>query len=338
MAVTQLIDVVIPEVYQSYDAVNSPELTAFFESGVAVRNPILDANAVEGGTLVNIPFWKDLDSSAEPNYSTDDPTDVAVADNVTADKMIARVAQINKGYGSADLVTELAGSDPMQRIRNRFGTYWTRQFQKRLLAVVTGVYNDNVDANASDMVNDISQETLVGLDAGNLFSREAFTGAIFTLGDAFGDIAAIAVHSIVYKRMVDNDDIEFIRDSTGTTMIPTFMGKTVIVDDSMPVIAGTTSGYRYVSVLFGSGAMGFGNGNPRVPVELYRRPDQGNGGGVETLWERNTWIIQPFGYKWTETSVTGGQSPNLTDLKNKVNWTRVIERKNVPMAFLITNG
>lgn len=345
MASTLLSDVIIPAVYMSYTGVDSPELTAFFESGVAVRNAILDNALTNGGTTVNMPFWKDLDPTTEPNYSTDQPTDIAVPDKVVAGDMLARIANMNKGYSSADLVAQLAGSNPMQRIRDRFSTFWTRQWQRRLLATCQGVLAQNIATGASDMVNNVALETTAGVTAANLFSRAAFTDAVLTLGDAFGKVAAIAVHSVVYARMIKNDDIQFIRPSTIDPNIPIsstggqpyFLGKPVIIDDSMPVVPGTTSGFKYTSMLFGEGVIGYGENLPLIPVEVYRRPDQGNGGGVEQLWERKAMIIHPFGYQFLSASVAG-LSPTLAELKLAGNWNRVIERKNVPLAFLITNG
>lgn len=346
MASTMLTDVIVPEVYLSYTAVNSPELTAFYDSGVAVTNEAL-INAfdqVPGGNVAHLPFWKDLDPTTEPNYSTDSPTDVATPDKVTADYMETRIADANKGYSAADLVGELAGSSPMQRIRDRFSIWWDRQWQRRLLSVCKGLLLENIADDSSDMVIDVSQETIVGLSDANLFGRKVFTAAAFTLGDHFGDIVAIAVHSIVYKRMVDNDDIAFIPPSNPDPRLPlsnqatpTYLGKTVIVDDGMPVVAGGTSGYKYTSVLFGTGAIGYANGAPAIPVEVYRRPDQGNGGGVAQLWERRRIIIHPFGYRFTSSSVAG-QSATNAEMATAANWNRVVDRKNVPMAFLITNG
>jgi len=344
MASVMLSDVIIPAVYLSYTAVDSPELTAFFQSGAAVRNPALDQAFGNGGNIAVLPFWQDLDSTIEPNYSTDNPADVAVPNKVVAGTMITRIAQMNQGYSAADLVAELAGSNPMQRIRNRFGTYWMRQWQRRIIAATRGILADNIANDAADMVNTIALETTVGVTAANLFSRQAFTGAAFTLGDHFGELVAIAVHSIVYKRMVDNDDIAFERPA-GTDpnvpimqgAVPYFLGKRVIIDDNMPVVAGTTSGFKYISALFGAGAIGYGEGSPLIPVEIYRRPDEGNGGGVEQLWERKSWIIHPFGYQFTSASVAG-QSPTLAEMALAANWDRVVVRKNVPLAFLVTNG
>lgn len=345
MASVLLSDVIIPAVYMSYTALDNPELTAFFQSGVAVRNPVIDNAFSAGGTTVHMPFWKDLDPTIEPNYSTDAVTDVATPNKVVAGEMLARVANMNQGYSAADLVAELAGSSPMQRIRNRFGTYWMRQWQRRIIATCQGVLANNIASFASDMVNSIALETTVGQTAANMFSRAAFTGGIFTLGDHFEQIVAIAVHSIVYKRMVDNDDISFERASmtdpnlpVGVGAVPFFLGKRVIIDDSLPVTPGTTSGFKYTSILFGAGMIGYGENTPQVPMEVYRRPDQGNGGGIEQLWERKSMIVHPFGFKFTSNSVAG-QSPTLAELRLATNWTRVVDfRKMVPLAFLITNG
>lgn len=347
-----LSDVIIPSVYMSYTGVDNPELTAFYQSGAAIRNSMLDNAFIAGGTTAHLPFWNDLDPTIEPNYSTDQPTDVATPNKINAGVQIARVADMNQGYSSADLTAQLAGSNPMQRIRDRFSTYWTRQWQRRILRTCQGIYNANVANNqisgaASDMILSIALQTTTGITSANLFNRAAFTGAIATLGDQFAKIVAIAVHSVVYFQMVKNDDIQFIRPSTVDPNIPIsdngqpyFLGKPVIVDDSMPVFVGSGSpaSYIYMSMLFGQGAIGYGERPPLVPMEVYRRPDEGNGGGVEQLWERKSMIVHPFGYQFTSASVAG-LCPTLNELTLAANWERIVPfRKNVPIAFLLTNG
>jgi hypothetical protein len=345
MATTRLADAVIPEVYADYQAENTPERTAFFESGVVVRNAMLDAKASTGGQEIQVPFWRDLDASVEPNASNDDPADMASPNKLGSGLQKARISYLNQGYSAADLVVELSGSDPMQRIRNRFGTYWQRQWQRRVIASAVGLLADNVANDDGDMVYD---------GATALWSRQAFTSAVFTLGDAFGQLSAIAVHSLAYKQMIDADDIDFVPDSQGNLTIPTFMGQRVIVDDSMPATsAGDPATITTTAVLFGAGAFGYGEGDPLVPVEIERQARAGNGGGVETLWERKTWILHPFGYQFTGDDITNRAnangrtgadttvdefSPLLADLRKAANWNRVVDRKNVPIAFLKIKG
>ena len=336
MPATRISDVIEPEVYLSYDAENSPEKTAFFDSGIAVRNEALDQKANEGGDSVHIPFWKDLDSTQEPNLSSDNPASSAVPGKATADEQVGRMAYLNQSYSAADLAGEIAGANPMQHVRNRFGTYWQRQWQRRTIATVVGLLAANAAADGGDMINDIALETGNSAAAAHLFSREAFTGAAFTLGDMFESVSAIAVHSIVAKRMVDNDDIEYIRDSQGNLTVPTFLGRRVIIDDGMPVVAGATNGFKYTSVLFGAGAIGYGEGQATVPVEIERQALQGDGGGVEYLIERNTWLIHPFGFRVVGTPTAASFS--LAELRAAATWQRVVDRKNVPIAALITNG
>jgi len=337
MANTLLSDIIDVTVFQDLPAVNSPELTAFYTSGVIARNPLLDVVASSAGKTAELPFWKDLDSTSAPNNSTDDPTDVAVADKIIQGEMIARKLFLNKGWATSDLASELAlGPKAMNQIRSRTDTYWTRQWQRYLISCANDVLADNVANDSGDMVIDVASESIAGQSASTKFSRSNFTAAAFTLGDAYQNVGAIGVHSQVYKQMVDQDDIDFIPDSKGMMTIPTYMGKRVIVDDGMTVTAGATDGFKYTTVLFGEGAFGYGDGMPDMPVEIEREASQGNGGGIETLWTRKTYLIHPFGFKNVGTPADG-YSLTLAELAAATTWDRVVERKNVPLAFLITN-
>lgn len=337
MATVRLSDIIDVTVFRDLPAVNSPEKTAFFQSGIINNNGLLSELANAAGKTAELPFWKDLDGSSEVNYSTDNPADIAAAEKVSQGEQIARKAFVNKGWSTSDLASELAlGANAMDHIRSRTDNYFMRQWQRRLIASCNGVLADNVANDGSDMVNDVAIEDGNNAATTNLFSRQAFTTAAFTSGDHFDDYVAIAVHSVVYKRMVDNDDIDFIPDSQGQLTIPTYLGRRVIVDDGLPVEAGATSGFKYTSVLYGSDAFGYGEGSPIMPVEVEREASQGNGGGIETLWIRNTWILHPFGFQATGTPA--GESFTLAELAAATSFDRVVERKNVPLSFLVTNG
>lgn len=338
MATTRLSDAVVYDVYGTYTAVNDPEKTALFQSGIVRRTPQFDEMARSSGKFSNIPFWNDLDPTVEPNYSNDDPDDEATPEKVDAGEMRFRKAFLNQGYSDMDLVQELAGSSPMQHIRNRFGTYWMRQFQRRLIASLVGILNDNVANDSGDMVVDISAEP--GDDG--VFGSDAFIDAAYTAGDDAEQFVGIGVHSSIMARMVKNDEIVYIPDSAGALTIPTYKGRVVIVDDSMPVSNGV-----YTSILFGRGAFAFGGvegtavaygeGIPRVPFEVARNARAGQGGGMEEIWERRTWVLHPFGFSWLE---GGGApaltefSPTLADLRLAGHWERVVPRKSAPFAFI----
>lgn len=337
MAVTRLSDAFVHDVYGTYTAVDNPETSAFVKAGIIARDPVFDAIARDGGKIATIPFWNDLDPDIEPNYSNDDPADIATANKIGSGTQVARKAWINQGFGEMDLVVELASSSPMERIRNRFGEYWTRQMQRRLIASCVGVMNDNVANDAGDMVVDISG--LAGADA--VFGSDAFVDAAYTAGDRAGMFVGIAVHSSIMARMVKNDEVVMMPDSDGNLTIPTYKGRVVIMDDGLPFSGGVAT-----SILFGRGAMAFGTqdgsafaigeGVPKVPFEMWRDPHPGNGGGMEEIWERKTWLIHPFGFEWVEAG--GGAlvefSPTLADLRTAAKWNRVVPRKSVPLAFI----
>lgn len=344
---SRLANIIDVEVFQDFPAIDTVETTTFFQSGIIARNALLDGLANAPGKTAEMHYWKDIDPSIEPNYSNDNPADKATPLLIAQDEMFARKAFLNQGWTESDLAAELAsGGNAMRRIRARTDAYWQRRWQRRLLATTVGIFNDNVAGNGGDMVHDISSEDGDNATEDNLLSRKSVVAATFTLGDRFEGIRTIAVHSVIAQRMIDNDEIEYIADSQGQLTIPTYLGRRVVIDDSMPVIAGTTSGFRYVSVLFGTAMFGYGEGTPEVPVEVDRSADGGNGGGIETLWTRKTWIIQPLGYTFTSNTVSGpaapktpaGISPTDADLRLAVNWTRKVDRKLIPMAFLVTNG
>lgn len=338
MATVRLADIIDVTVFNDLPPVNNPTLTALSESGIIVGDQLLAELANAAGKKAELPFWNDLSIANDPNISSDDPAVYATPEKVGQTELNTRKIMVNNAWQAADLARELAmGADAMRHIRNRVDRYWQHQFQRRLVNMALGVMLDNIANDGGDMVFDISLETTVGQTEANWFSRTAMTGAAFTLGDHWQNTGAIVVHSVVMKRMVDNDDIDYIPDSKGNMTIPTFLGRIVLVDDGVSVIAGTTSGFRYVSYLFGAGAFGFGSGSAVVPTEVERDALAANGAGVETLISRKTWILHPFGMDWTDSSVAGISATNA-EFALAANWDRVLTRKLIPMAFLITNG
>ncbi len=344
MATVQLADIIDTIVFQDLPPVNNPILDEFIRSGVILSDSFFDGIASAPGDSAELPYWKDLDTvssgGSEPNYSSDAPASLATPEKVVQAKQITRKAHVNNGWSSMDLARELLmGEDAMRHIRNRVDTYWNRQLQSRIVNLTLGVFNNNVVTDSSDMINDIGQEAIAGQDATNWFSRQAFVDTAFTLGDHYTAISAIITHSVVFATMVAQDDIDFVRDADGRLGFPTYLGKPVIVDDESPKIAGTTDGFRYLTTLIGQAAFALGNGTPTVPVEIDRIPAAGDGGGQEELWTRKTWLLHPFGHSNSNTVATGtGGNQDNADLADDTNWTRTVARKNVPLAFLVSNA
>lgn len=314
------------EVVQSYMDTDPVTTTPFFESGLIVSNPIISELAASNTDIVSLPYWAKIDASVEPNYSNDVYEDVAVPRKIGTGSMRARVGFLNEGFGSMDLVTDITGKNPLQRVASRLDQYWREEAELRIVATLRGILNDSVAAN-NGMVH---QATAA---AGITF--EGLIDAQLTAGDAFGEIAGYVMSSAAFGTLVKQGLATVARTPDTNVLIRQFNGLPVIVNDT----ALTLNGKPAVALL-GRGAFAYGMANPRVPLEYEREAARGNGGGAETLWTRRNMIVHPLGYDFTSTSITGNGTETVArgagwaDLANAANWTRVASRKQVPIAFL----
>ncbi len=326
---TKIADIIVPTVFNPYVTVRSMELSALFKSGIISNDPVLDALA-SGGRIVNMPFFNDLLGEEE---ILSDNASLAV-DKITTGQDAAVLQMRGKAWSSNDLVKVLAGADPMAAIGDLVASFWARRMQAMTISSLNGIFADNVANDSGDMVNDISVDVGANIADATLISADAVMDTAQTMGDAKEYLTAIVMHSAVQTRLAKQDLIETIRDSEGNLVKRTYLGLTVIVDDSCPRVAVSTgSGYIYSTYLFGSGALGLGNGSAPVPTET----DRDSLAGDDVLINRKHFLLHPRGIKWTDASVAA-LSPTNTELAAAANWDRVYERKLIRMAKLVTNG
>lgn len=334
MATTRLSDlVVVPEVFGNSMNLQSLALDLFVQSGVVVGDPTLNAflSSETGGETFSPRFLGPLDDT-DPNMSTDDPAQKSTPEKIVGSKNTAVRQDMNKSWSSMDLSAMLYGSDPIAAIQSMIAKYWLTVRQKRTLSSLRGIIADNVASNSGDMVNNVSG----GAGAASLFSPEAYIDAKATMGDRMSQLSALAVHSVVYSTMLKQDLIDYIKPSDDSLeLIPTYQGARVLVDDGMTT-TGSSPDVLYYSYLFGPGAIAMGTANARVPFEVDRNPEAGNGGGEEVLYSRVSAMIHPQGFQWTGPS--GAGNPTMAELISAANWTRAWERKRIPLACLITKG
>lgn len=343
---TQVSDVVVPEIFTPYVQQLTEEKARLVQSGVLARDALMDQLLGGGGLTFNVPSFRDLDNDAD-NVSTDDVADIIAADfgagtpatrldatplKTQTDQEIAVRLSRNNHWSSADLAAALAGEDPMNSIASRVAFYWTRRLQAVFIATWNGVIKDNVANDSGDYQNDISGASFV--DGVTNFSAEAFLDAAVTMGDSMENLTAVMVHSVVFNRMQKNNLIDFIPDARGEIQIPTFLGREVIVDDGMPNAANV-----YDTWLFGMGATRLGVSSPKVPTAITREELAGNGGGQEILSSRVEWSLHPVGHAYTGTAPNGGpgNGTGANELNAAASWNRVFpERKQISFARLIT--
>ena len=239
---TQVADVVTPEIFTPYVQQLTEEKARIIQSGIAVRNPMIDGFLAGGGITFNVPSWKDLDSDVDrvssdvSHYSME--AAVAGSGTIALDPVPFKIESAtevgvrlsrNGSWSAMDLAAALAGNDPLEAIADRVAYYWARRLQSAFVSTVTGVIADNTANDSGDYTNDISGASFI--DGVTNFSAEAFLDAAVTMGDSMEGLTGVMVHSVVYNRMQKNNLIDFIPDSNGVVNIPTFLGRQVIVDD-----------------------------------------------------------------------------------------------------------
>jgi hypothetical protein len=336
MAKTAVADIIIPTEFEKYAIERTAELSAFGECGIVESSPEFDMLAAGGGREVKMPFWKDL-SAARQLLS--DAASLTV-NKIQADQDIARIHNDAQVWSVNHLAKVISGDDPMQAIVDLVAAYWARTDEGLLVSCLKGMFGA---ASLAGNLLSIKSETVAGQSASTRLNGATFVDATQKLGDRGDRLTAIAMHSATEAALRKLDLIDFIPDSEGKMTIKTFQGRRVIVDDNLPVRAGTTDGQVYTSYLFGPGAFA------RGAAPLDGEPLQGGFGteGVElarvaldsdtVLINRRRYILHPRGVKFTSAAVAG-DSPTNAELENQANWVRVWENKNVRIVAIEHNN
>lgn len=318
---TTLSDVIVPELFNSYVTNKTMELSALFQSGIITNSPEFDRLASEAAPVHNMPFFEDLSGASEDIIEGASLT----AKKITSNKDVSTTIRKAAMWSATDLSAALAGTDPMAAIGNLVAGYWAREYQRILIKILSGVFGSySADSTTKTPLADhIMDITTSGTAAAKNISASSFIDALQLLGDAQGQLTAVAMHSATKSYLKKQNLITTERDSNSVEF-DTYQGRRVIVDDGCPVESGT-----YTTYLFGQGALAFGNGSPAgfIPTEIDR--DKKMGSGVDYLINRKTFIMHPRGIAWQNAVRTNVETPLETELANAKNWARVYEPKQI---------
>ncbi len=336
MAKTAVADIIIPTEFENYAIERTAELAAFGQCGIIESAPEFDEIAAGGGREVKMPFWKDLTATRQ---LLSDSGSLAV-NKITSDQDIARIHNDAQVWSVNHLAKVVSGDDPMQAIVDLVAGYWARTDEGLLVSSLKGLFASG--SMAANLLA-IHSETVAGQSAATRLNGSTFIDACLKLGDRADRLTAVAMHSATEAALRKLDLIDFIPDSEGKAMLRTFQGRRVVMDDTLPVRAGTTDGQVHTTYLFGPGA--FAKGSAR----LESAPLQGGFGseGVEiarvpldsdtVLINRRRYVLHPRGVKFTGASVAG-DSPTNAELELGANWSRVWEAKNVRIVAVTHNN
>lgn len=328
MAKVQLADIIEPTVFTAYVVQRTNEMSRLFQSGIVDTDPQITALAQGAGRTFSMPFWKDL--TGAPQRLSD--TTALVPKKIQADKDVAVKHFLGDAWSANDLAKYVAGSDPMRAIADLVAAYWARVMQKNvLLPTLTGIFAGPL---ASTHVRNISIADGVNATDANKIGADAVIDAVGLLGDAWEQITGMVVHSAVFARMQKLGLVESEALQDQSIVIRRFLGREVIVDDGVPVVAGGTSGFVYTSYLFGNGSVGYGEGGPDADEAV--ETDRDSLAGDDILISRRHFILHPRGVSFTGT--VAGVSPSEAELATAGSWTSVFENKSIKLLALRSNG
>ena len=302
MAATKISDILTPDVWNQYGSQLTAEKSAFWQAGIVANVPGIELP--RGGATINLPYFGDLSGDLQ---TLDDNTSLTV-NKISAGKQVAVLVARGQAWGVNDLAPLLAGADPAAAILNRVAAYWAREYQKELLSTLGGVFSA---ASMSGNVHDISALT----GGAQIFSASTFIDACYKLGDSADMVSAVAMHSAVMAKLAKDQLIAYVQ----ATSVPTYLGKRVIVDDSLPVSSGTYTSYIFAPATVGYAEGVVGNGATENDRDILA--------GEDVITMRRRWVMHVNGTRWQGTPV--GDFPTRAELAVGTNWLRVFDNKNI---------
>lgn len=315
---------------------------------------IRNAFSSQSGTAYAILPMYDLLDGEVLNY--DGQTDITATGTTTYERGVVVIGRA-KAWTEMDFSEDITGGAGfMDNVANQVSEYFDAVDQSTLLAILQGIYSMTGTENEEFVYNHTYDIT----DAGDgVVTPETLNSAIQKAGGDNKNRFKLAImHSVVatnlenlnllaYLKQTDRHGVQ--RDLT----LATWNGRTVIIDDDMPVedVASSGSGdtaveahTKYTTYILGEGAFDYENIGAKVPYEMDRNPSVN--GGQDTLYVRQRKCFAPYGISYTKKS-QATLSPTDAELKKGANWELVndggsapkyINHKAIPIARIISKG
>ena len=329
------------EVFSKYlESVPRVKQNALLKAGVLrTRNDLRGLLSEQnGGNFISVPMTGRIGGTAL-NYDGSTNITATALDTFLQSMIVVGRA---KAWEEKDFSFDITGHDFMADIANQVADYWDDIDQLTILKTLEGIFGVSTNSFASAHTLDITSATVKTVSATTL--NDAITKAA---GANKGIFTVAIMHSTVAKTLENlgtldyakyTDENGFQRDSS----IATWNGRTVLIDDDVPV---DTSGTNpvYTSYLLGEGAFDYIDCGAKVPNETYRDPT--TNGGKDMLITRQRKVFAPRGLSFVQPS-TAIVSPTDTQLATAARWSPVkdsagtgyYDNKAIPIARILSEG
>lgn len=291
-----------------------------------------------GGNYISLPMTGRIGGTAI-NY--DGATNItATALETFLQSMI--VVGRAKAWEEKDFSFDITGHDFMADIAAQVAEYWDDVDQATLLAILAGMFGVTTNSFAANHTLDLTSATKKTVDATSL------NAVVQKAAGANKNIFTVAImHSVVATNLENQQLLEYIKgtDANGmqrSTNMATWNGRTVLVDDDVPVDT-TGTNPVYTTYILGAGAFDYCDVGAKVPSEIYRDPT--TVGGKDMLITRQRKLFAPKGFSFVQPS-TAIISPTDAQLATAARWTPVkdsagtgyYDNKAMPFARILSEG
>ena len=346
------------EVFQKYvDRVPNVHLNALINSGAIIGRPELATAMADqvGGNYLTTPL-KGLVDGDPLNY--DGVTNITSTSTQTYSHSRVVVGRA-KAWTEKDFSYDITGGvDFMQNVAEQVAEYWDEQNQLILINILKGIFSmSGVEANeefVEEHTHDVSGITNSEGTLGYMDATTLNTAMQKASGDHKQNFSLVMMHSAVATHLENLKVLVYLKynDANGIERelnIGTLNGRTVIVDDDMPITivgSGASAVKKYTTFVFGRGALEYTDCGAKVPFEMYRDP--ATNGGQDTLFSRQRKCWAPYGISFTGIGNLRTLSPTSDELATGANWSLVntggsanvkyIAHKAIPIARILSLG
>mgnify|MGYP005968998469 CR=1 FL=1 len=326
------------------------------------KNELIKSGALKGNTEIRnafnsqtgtayaiLPMYGLLDGDVL-NY--DGQTDITATSTTTYERGVVVVGRA-KAWTEGDFAVDItSGVNFMDNVAQQVSEYFDSVDQSTLLAILEGIFNMTGTENKKF----VDQHTydITAIDDGMAGPATLNSAIQKAGGDNKSKFTMVIMHSTVATNLENLKLLAYLKqtDANGIERelgLATWNGRTVIIDDDMPVADVAESskdqgdGYtKYTTYILGAGAFDYENIGAKVPFEMNRDPK--THGGQDTLYARQRKCYAPYGISYTKKNQKT-LSPTNEELKDGSNWElvndgsgKVINQKAIPIARIVSRG
>lgn len=327
------------EVFGDYMAEQNTIDTSIEASGIIKDDPSIMGLIGEKGNVATIPFYTELDATADKPLNNDGKTDNTPTE-VTGNKQTTMLIQRMKAWKAQDFTKELTGANPMQHIANQVTHYYQQVWQNVLMTITDAALS------TTDLKKHIYDITKVG------DGKVTPESLIYAQEAAFGDHAMsgglLIMHSTVFAKYQAANLVEFEKYTTPGALsqaspLARIGGMVVIVNNAFTTASVTDASINggkattaYKTYVLGEGSfVGCRKTNYEKPY--YTDYDPESKAGIQKLYTKEGRVIHPNGMSFKVDNVAEA-SPNDTELGAKANWERRMKLENIRIGQMLSLG